>query len=203
MEVMWHHLMIPLLTQITVLIWRRSRCFVFILYFSFLCGEVYMCHFARSCRPVCLISPGQQSIIKISDSQRDFQVSVSWWRHQMETFFALLAVCAGNSPVTGEFPTQRPVTRSFDVFFDLRLNKQLSKQSSGWWFETPPSPLWRHCNVLLCCQHRASWWRGTWRCEAIYRQSNSCPAMARVHYYVPVLYSYGTANGMAISLPCN
>ena len=40
----------------------------------------------------------------------------------METFSALLAICVGNSPVPGEFPTQRPVTRSFDVFFDLRLN---------------------------------------------------------------------------------
>ena len=39
----------------------------------------------------------------------------------METFSALLAICAGNSPVPGEFLTQRPVTRSFDVFFDLRL----------------------------------------------------------------------------------
>ena len=46
----------------------------------------------------------------------------------METFSALLAICAGNSPVPGEFPAQRPVTRSFDVFFDLRLNKRLSKQ---------------------------------------------------------------------------
>ena len=54
-----------------------------------------------------------------------------WWRHQMETFSALLAICAGNSPVTGEFPAQRPVTWSFDVFFDLHLNKRLSKQSSG------------------------------------------------------------------------
>ena len=44
----------------------------------------------------------------------------------------LLPVCAGNSPVIGEFPAQRPVTRSFDVFFDLRLNKRLSKQSRGW-----------------------------------------------------------------------
>ena len=52
---------------------------------------------------------------------------LSWWRHRMETFSALLAICAGNSPVPGEFPTQRPVTRSFDVFFDLRLNKRLSK----------------------------------------------------------------------------
>ena len=74
---------------------------------------------------------------------------VSWWHHQMETFSALLALCAGNSPVTGEFPSQRPVTRSFDVFFDLHLNKRLSKQSWGWWFESPSSPLWRHCNDYI------------------------------------------------------
>ena len=46
----------------------------------------------------------------------------------METFGALLAICAGNSLVPGEFPSQRPVTRSFDVFRDLRPNKRLSKQ---------------------------------------------------------------------------
>ena len=68
------------------------------------------------------------------------------WRHQMETFSALLAICAGNSPVTGEFPAQRSVTLSFDVFFDLRLNKRLCKQSWDLWFETPSRPLWRHCN---------------------------------------------------------
>ena len=43
---------------------------------------------------------------------------LAWWRHQMEPISALLALCAGNSPVTGEFPAQRPVTRSFDVFFN-------------------------------------------------------------------------------------
>ena len=53
------------------------------------------------------------------------------WRHPMETFSAFLAICAGNSPVIGEFSTQRPVTRSFDVFFDLRLNKRLSKKPAG------------------------------------------------------------------------
>ena len=67
----------------------------------------------------------------------------TWWRHQMETFSALLAIFAGNSPVTGEFPAQRPVTRSIDIFFDLCLNKWLSKQ---WWFETRSRPLWCHCN---------------------------------------------------------
>ena len=65
----------------------------------------------------------------------------------METCSALPVLCAGNSPVTGEFPTQRPVTRSFDVFFDLRLNNRLSKQSWGWWFETPSRSLWRHGNA--------------------------------------------------------
>ena len=64
----------------------------------------------------------------------------------METFSALLAICVGNSPVHGEFPTQRPVTRSCDVFFDLRLNKRLSKHSWGWWFETLSRPLWHQCN---------------------------------------------------------
>ena len=54
-------------------------------------------------------------------------VQDTWWRHPMEIFSALRAICAGNSSVPGEFPAQRPVTRSFDVFFDLRLNKQLSK----------------------------------------------------------------------------
>ena len=59
----------------------------------------------------------------------------------------LMALWMGNSPVTGEFPAQSPVTLSFDVFFDLRLNKQLRKQSWGWWFQTPSRSLWRHCNV--------------------------------------------------------
>ena len=72
---------------------------------------------------------------------------IPWWRHQMETFSALLAICVGNSPVPGEFPAQRPVTWSFDAFFDLRLNKRLSKQSWGWWFETLSRPLWRHRNA--------------------------------------------------------
>ena len=56
-------------------------------------------------------------------------------------------------PLCGKFtghqsiPLQRPVTRSFDVFFDLHLNKRLNKQSWGWCFETPLRSLWWHCNV--------------------------------------------------------
>ena len=59
---------------------------------------------------------------------------------------ASLAICAWNSPVTDEFPAQRPVSQSFDVFFDLLLNKRLSKQWLGWWCETSSRPLRRHCN---------------------------------------------------------
>ena len=65
----------------------------------------------------------------------------------METFNALLALSEEISPVSDEFPSQRPVTQGFDVFLDLRLNKRLSKQSWNWLFETPSRSLWRHCNV--------------------------------------------------------
>ena len=82
----------------------------------------------------------------------------------METFSALLAICAGNSPASGEFPAQRPVTRSFDVFFDMCLNKRLRKQSWGWWFET----LYAHYDVIVMMNtnnyatYRAGWvWRIT------------------------------------------
>ena len=62
------------------------------------------------------------------------------------SIFHVTGHLCGNSPVLGEFPAQRPVTRSFDVCFDLRLNKRLSKESWSWWFETLSCPSWRHCN---------------------------------------------------------
>ena len=62
--------------------------------------------------------------------------------------FRVTGPLCGEFTGPGEFPTQRPVTRSFDVFFDLRLNKRLSKQPWGWWFETPSWSLWRQCNAL-------------------------------------------------------
>ena len=87
-----------------------------------------------------------------------------WNRHEIyvETFssaemrYGMMTSSNGNifrvtGHLCGEFtgdPAQRPVTRSFDGFFDLRLNTRLSKQSWGWWFETLSSPLWRHCNWI-------------------------------------------------------
>ena len=61
--------------------------------------------------------------------------------------FRVTGHLCGEFTVAGEFPAQRPVTRNFDVFFDLRPNKLLSKLSLNWWFETPSRPLWRHRNA--------------------------------------------------------
>ena len=92
-----------------------------------------------------------------SGSLRNFPLA--WWHHQMETFSALLAIRVGNSPVLSEFPAQRPVTWSFDVFFDRHLNKRLSKQSWSSWFEMLSCPLWCHCNGLKgWCHHFDEIW---------------------------------------------
>ena len=83
------------------------------------------------------------------------------WNHQPLLFLYMMTSSNGNifrvtGPLCGEFtgpgefPAQRPVTRSLDVFFDLRLNKRLSKQPRGWWFETSSWSLWCHCNVNDC-----------------------------------------------------
>ena len=76
------------------------------------------------------------------------------------TIFRVTGLGPGNSSVTGEFPAQRPVTRSFDVCFDLRLNKRLSKQSWSWWSETSPRSLWRHCNGTFLSQYQTEGFLG-------------------------------------------
>ena len=72
------------------------------------------------------LKAGKNGMSKIRWHLEENQAYISWWRHQMETFSVFLAFCARNSPVTGEFPPQRPVTWSFDIFFDLRL------KTNGW-----------------------------------------------------------------------
>ena len=83
------------------------------------------------------------SILMISAAIYDIMMTSS-----NGSIFRVTGLCVGNSPVTCVFPSQRPVTRSFDSFFDVRLNKPLAKQSWGWSFETPSRSLWSHCNVL-------------------------------------------------------
>ena len=70
------------------------------------------------------------------------------------TIFRVTGPLCGEFTGPGEFPTQRPVTRSFDVYFALRLNKRLSEQPWGWWFETLSWSLWRQCNAILICRFR-------------------------------------------------
>ena len=78
------------------------------------------------------------------------------WLHMMTSSngntFRVTGPLCGEFIGPGEFPAQRPVTRSFAVFFGLHLNKRLSKQSWGWWFETMSRSLWRHCNETSACR---------------------------------------------------
>ena len=77
-----------------------------------------------------------------------------WRKHIMMTssngtIFRVTGPLCGEFTGPCEFPAQRPVTQSFDVFFDLRLNIRLSKHTWGWWFETPPWSLWRQCHDMF------------------------------------------------------
>ena len=75
--------------------------------------------------------------------------SLSMMTSSNGNIFRVTGHLCGEFTGPGEFPAQRPVTRSFDVFFDLRPNKRLNKQWRGWWFETQSYSLWRHRNVEL------------------------------------------------------
>ena len=82
-------------------------------------------------------------------------------------FSALMALCEGNQPATGGFSSQRPVTRSFDVFFDMRINKRLIKQTGRRRFETPSYPLLRHYNEHFNIG-ASQLWCFLWMCLSVY-----------------------------------
>ena len=84
------------------------------------------------------------------------------YKHVDVIKWRLLALCEWNPPITGGFPSQRPVTRSFAVSFDLHMNKRLSKQSTRRWFETPSRSLWYHCNDHFLF---LSWLHCHFRCD--------------------------------------
>ena len=81
----------------------------------------------------------------------NFETGLRMMTSSNGNIFRVTGPLCGEFTGPGEFPTQRPVTRSFDVFFDLRLNKRLRKQPWGWWFETPSWSSWRHCNEICSC----------------------------------------------------
>ena len=95
----------------------------------------------------CRVNINKSAIIEHTESSiRQFIINMV--TSSNGNIFALLAISAGNSPDAGAFPAQRQVTRNFDIFFDLCLNKRLSKQSWGWWFGAPSRPLCRHCDAM-------------------------------------------------------
>ena len=105
------------------------------------------------------------------------------------------ALCAGNSPVTGEFPAQRPVTRSFAVFIDRRLSTCLSKQSWGWWFETLSRPLWRNsafacgpCSPAFEERMRAA--MGATGERSVGRPHNQCGMCIDSYQFLPAMSSF-------------
>ena len=116
----------------------------------------------KSCMPIFAVNLGDNRVgISISFAKKIHNSSPAAFKIIMLTtsrvimmtssnanIFRVTGYLCGDSPVPGEFPAQWPVTRSIDVFFDLRLNKRLSKQSWGWWFEMLSRPLWRYCNVI-------------------------------------------------------
>ena len=105
----------------------------------------------RTCRClICSVIASSSRLHPVSETKRG---RCTWRSHDMMTssngnIFRVTGPSCGEFTGTGEFPTQRPVSRSFDVFFDLRLNKRLSKQPWGWWFETQSCSLWRHRNDM-------------------------------------------------------
>ena len=80
-------------------------------------------------------------------TNKEWNVFIAWWRHQIDAISAVSTLW--NPPVADGFPSHRPVTRNFDVFVDVRVNKRLRKQSRCRWFETPWCSWWRHCNGAL------------------------------------------------------
>ena len=115
--------------------------------------------------------------------------------------FRVTGPLCGEFTGPGEFPTQRPVTRSFRVFFDLRLNKRLNKQSRGCWFETLSHPLWRHRNVSCVhgeCFHVQYLLRKT---HIFYTLFRSCYGTRSWCMYMVYPYSSGLLHSYLLHAP--
>ena len=98
--------------------------------------------------------------------------------------FRVTGPLCGEFTGPGEFPTQRPVTRSFDVFFDRRLNNRLSKQPWGWWLETLSYSLWRQSNDNKCITK----WRSPWPIFCLWLSKVS--ALSRINYTRDVILTF-------------
>ena len=132
-----------------------SACFWIITLTNLLLGKWTQSRMVPSCFVITSCTPcsGRVNVFRYHSTYYIPLTTFSFYEHNMMTssngnIFRVTGPLCGEFTGPGEFPTQRPVTRSFDVFFDLRLNKRLSKHSWGWWFETLSWSLWRHHNEL-------------------------------------------------------
>ena len=122
----------------------------------------------------CLGSPGKRNsrLISLVSNRHEHSVAVTHddvikWKHFPRYWSFVRGIHrphrwipltkASDAGHTGEFPSQRPVTRSFDGFCDLCLNQRLSKQPRRRWSETPSRSLCRHCNVCTFAATRLTW----------------------------------------------
>ena len=116
---------------------------------------LYVIQHRNRCRLIAIWRRGPvgQNVLNTHRPPTGLAVQLTVMTSSNRNIFRVTGHLCGEFAVPGEFPPppppQRPVTRSFDVFFDLRLDKRLSKQSWGRWFDTPSRPLWRHCNDIL------------------------------------------------------
>ena len=148
--------------------------------------------------------------------------TMPWWRHEIwehfPRYWPFVCVCVGGGgggwggcwPVIGKFPSQRPVTRSFNVCFDLRANKRLSKQSGRWWSGTPSRPLWCHYNgtdmdsqilyysniVLKPNHHRMKW--GHLFCQVLHQFPNSKKQLSYPMSYFQMISLLWVSNSIAV-----
>ena len=130
----WRKTLTPLLAHcVSKTILYLSDKHYIIFYVKSCVNCLTFCIICVTCQPALVIFREQCTAMMASSNGNIFRVT---W-----------PLC-GEFTGSGEFPTQRPVTRSLDVFFDLRLDKRLSKQPWGWWYETQSWSLWRHCNEV-------------------------------------------------------
>ena len=134
-KLFWYHVS----GWIRTIMWLLSR--TFILVFCALSASVMFSFMDTSWLSTCQIS-------SLPYIQAYFVLFYNMMTSSNGNIFRVTGHLCGEFTGPGEFSAQRPVTRTFDVFFDLRLNKPLSKHCRGCWFETLSRPLWRHCNEI-------------------------------------------------------
>ena len=121
---------------------QRSKHITLVFPWRPLSSVCVVCHRLSTCRGPIKHDTTLSTIRK--EESWNFVPTTNMMTSSSGNIFRVTGPLCGEFIGPGEFPAQRPVTRCFDVFFDLRLNKRLSKQWWGWWFETPSWSLWRH-----------------------------------------------------------